>query len=154
MASFCTSVAALPAAPVASQHQLRAERLSTRCLVANFQSLDVGRKSLGCDSARAVGQPSRTSLRAVPETVEIRAEAKPEAGSRVKIAKPVKVYHIPKVPEFDLEGQEGVVKEILNEWKGKPISANHPVKVAFQLEISGQKAKFFAHFREDEVEVL
>ena len=154
MASICTSLAALPAAPVALQHQLTSEKLSTRCQIAGFQRLCAGRRPFGSDNVFTVGQISRTTLRAVPETVEVRAEAKPEAGNRVKISKSVKVYHIPKVPEFDLEGQEGVVKEILGEWKGKPISANHPVKVEFQIEISGQKAKFFAHFREDEVEVL
>jgi len=44
---------------------------------------------------------------------------------------------------FDLEGQEGEVLHLLNDWKGRPISPTLPVVVAF--------GRFRAHFREDEL---
>jgi hypothetical protein len=42
-----------------------------------------------------------------------------------------------------MEGQEGEVLNVLNDWKGRPISPTLPVVVAF--------GKFRAHFREDEL---
>ncbi len=44
---------------------------------------------------------------------------------------------------FDMEGQEGEVVQLLNDWKGRPISPTLPVLVAF--------GRFRAHFREDEL---
>jgi len=42
-----------------------------------------------------------------------------------------------------MEGQQGEVFNVLNDWKGRPISPNLPVVVAF--------GKYRAHFREDEL---
>jgi hypothetical protein len=42
-----------------------------------------------------------------------------------------------------MEGQQGEVLNVLNDWKGRPISPTLPVVVVF--------GKFRAHFREDEL---
>ncbi|MFO0040045.1 MAG: ferredoxin-thioredoxin reductase variable chain, partial [Synechococcaceae cyanobacterium] len=47
---------------------------------------------------------------------------------------------------FDMQGQEGQVDKVLNDWKGRPISPTLPVVVAF--------GRFRAHFRADELESL
>ncbi|CAA6655696.1 unnamed protein product [Spirodela intermedia] len=69
-----------------------------------------------------------------------------------------KVYHVPKVPEIELEGMEGVIKQYVGLWKGKSISANLPFKVEFVLPdgVEGRPGplKFVAHLREDEFEYL
>lgn len=82
-----------------------------------------------------------------------------KVGARVKVSVPMKVFHIPKVPEFELEGMEGVVKDYVAVWKGKSISATFPFKVEFLLKdgVEGRRPgplKFFAHLREDELEFL
>ena len=67
-------------------------------------------------------------------------------GDRVTVSSSVVVYHHPqhRGQAFDLKGQEGEIKEVLNEWQGRPISPTLPVIVAF--------GKFRAHFRGDELE--
>lgn len=57
----------------------------------------------------------------------------------------VVVYNHPqhRGQAFDLEGQQGEVVTVLNDWKGRPISPTLPVVVAF--------GKFRAHFRADEL---
>jgi hypothetical protein len=68
-----------------------------------------------------------------------------QAGDRVKVSSSVVVYTHPehRGTAFDLEGQEGDVVQVLTEWKGRPISPNLPVVVAF--------GRFRAHFRDDEL---
>jgi len=63
----------------------------------------------------------------------------------VKVCRSVVVYTHPehRGKAFDLEGQEGDVVQVLNDWKGRPISPNLPVVVAF--------GRFRAHFRDDEL---
>lgn len=76
-------------------------------------------------------------------------------GARVKVKVPLKVYHVPRVPELDLSGMEGVLKQYVGVWKGKKISANMPYKVAFVTEVEGRgPVKFFAHLKEDEFDYL
>ncbi|CAN1164970.1 Ferredoxin-thioredoxin reductase, variable chain [Linum perenne] len=77
-------------------------------------------------------------------------------GARVRVKVPLKVYHVPKVPEVDLTGKEGKVKQYVGVWKDKQISANLPYKVEFLLDIEGRDApvKLLAHLREDEFEYL
>lgn len=76
-------------------------------------------------------------------------------GARVRVKVPLKVYHIPRVPEVDLTGMEGVLKQYVVDFKGKKISANLPYKVEFNTEIEGRgRVKFFAHLKEDEFEYL
>ena len=45
---------------------------------------------------------------------------------------------------FDMEGQHGEVVQVLSDWKGRPISPNLPVIVAF--------GKYRAHFRPEELQ--
>ena len=63
----------------------------------------------------------------------------------MKVCRSVVVYTHPehRGKAFDLEGQEGDVVQVLNDWKGRPISPNLPVVVAF--------GRFRAHFRDDEL---
>ncbi|XP_010276155.1 PREDICTED: ferredoxin-thioredoxin reductase, variable chain-like [Nelumbo nucifera] len=76
-------------------------------------------------------------------------------GARVRVKVPLKVYHIPKVPEFDLTGMEGELKQYVGLWKGNRISANLPFKVEFVTKIEGRgTVKFFAHLKEDEFEYV
>ncbi|XWS63240.1 hypothetical protein CRYUN_Cryun06bG0078600 [Craigia yunnanensis] len=85
------------------------------------------------------------------------AEAEEEAkiGARVMVKVPLKMYHVPRVPEVDLTGLEGVIKQYVGLWKGKRISANLPYKVGFLKEIEGRgPVKFFSHLKEDELEFL
>jgi len=68
-----------------------------------------------------------------------------QAGDRVRVSRSVVVYTHPehRGEPFDLEGQEGEVKDVIHDWKGRPISPTLPVVVAF--------GRFRAHFREDEL---
>lgn len=76
-------------------------------------------------------------------------------GARVRVKVPLKVYHVPRVPEIDLTGLEGVMKQYVGLWKGKRISANLPYKVEFIKEIEGRgRVKFFTHLKKDEFEYL
>eukprot|EP00897_Mesotaenium_endlicherianum_P001400 jgi/Mesen1/1288/ME000013S00782 len=81
-------------------------------------------------------------------------ESSIEVGARIRVKESVKVYHIPKVKEFDLSGCEGEVKDVVTTFKGKPISSTLPYKVQFESEIEGNNVKFIAHLRADEVDVL
>jgi len=67
-------------------------------------------------------------------------------GERVRVSQSVVVFTHPehRGKPFDLQGQEGEVVSVLNEWKGRPISPTLPVVVAF--------GRFRAHFRSDELE--
>jgi len=72
-----------------------------------------------------------------------------KVGDRVRVCESVVVYHHPKHRNeaFDLNGQEGEIIGFANDWKGKTISANFPVKVKFE-------GKLRAHLRESELEVI
>ncbi len=70
-----------------------------------------------------------------------------KVGDRVRIKESVVVYHHPshRNQPFDIRGEEGEIVALVNEWEGKPISANFPVLVKFDK-------KFKAHLRENELE--
>jgi hypothetical protein len=72
-----------------------------------------------------------------------------KVGDRVRVKESVTVYHHPdhRNQPFDLQGQEGEVIGLANEWKGQPISANFPLLVKFDK-------RFRAHLRETELEVM
>jgi len=69
-----------------------------------------------------------------------------QPGDQVTVSESVVVYHHPqhRGVAFDLKGQQGEVLQVLNDWKGRPISPTLPVVVAF--------GKFRAHFRPDELQ--
>ncbi|KAG2334419.1 hypothetical protein Bca52824_005599 [Brassica carinata] len=82
-------------------------------------------------------------------------EAKEKIGARVRVTAPLKVYHVVRVPEVELMGMEGSIKDYVVLWRGKRISANLPFKVQFVKEIEGRgPVKFFAHLKEDEFELI
>ncbi|MBV9384973.1 MAG: ferredoxin-thioredoxin reductase variable chain [Chroococcidiopsidaceae cyanobacterium CP_BM_ER_R8_30] len=72
-----------------------------------------------------------------------------KVGDHVRVKESVIVYHHPehRNEPFDLKGSEGEVAAFVNEWRGKPISANLPIQVSFSK-------KFKAHLRENELEVI
>ena len=72
-----------------------------------------------------------------------------KVGDRVRVIADVIVYHHPKHKKepFPIKGMEGEVKAIVTEWRGRPVSANFPIKVKFEQ-------KFIAHFKENELELI
>jgi hypothetical protein len=70
-----------------------------------------------------------------------------QAGDQVTVSSSVVVYHHPqhRGSAFDLQGQQGEVLQVLQEWKGRPISPTLPVVVAF--------GRFRAHFRPEELQL-
>ncbi|KAM0050406.1 putative ferredoxin:thioredoxin reductase [Helianthus debilis subsp. tardiflorus] len=78
-------------------------------------------------------------------------------GARVRVTVPLKVYHVPKVSEVELNGKEGKVKENVAIWRGKSISANLPYKIEFFEKLEGRgdaPVKFVAHLKEDEFDCI
>lgn len=71
-----------------------------------------------------------------------------QTGDQVRVCQSVVVFTHPehRGQAFDLQGQTGEVFQILNDWKGRPISPTLPVVVAF--------GKYRAHFQSDELESL
>jgi Ferredoxin thioredoxin reductase variable alpha chain len=68
-----------------------------------------------------------------------------QPGDQVVVSESVVVFNHPqhRGEAFDLQGQQGEVVQVLNDWKGRPISPTLPVVVAF--------GRFRAHFRSDEL---
>ncbi len=68
-------------------------------------------------------------------------------GDRVRVVEPIIVYHHPdhRSQEFNLQGQEGEVVQIVKEYQGRPVSANFPYLVKFG-------AKFKVHLQAFELE--
>ena len=71
-----------------------------------------------------------------------------QTGDQGKVTQSVVVYHHPqhRGVACDLQGQQGEVVSVLDDWKGRVISPTLPVVVAF--------GKFRAHFRADELEAV
>ncbi|TVU03003.1 hypothetical protein EJB05_20610, partial [Eragrostis curvula] len=84
------------------------------------------------------------------------AAAASKIGRRVRVTAPLRVYHVLKAPNLDVQGMEGVVNQYVGVWKGKRITANTPYKVEFHLPVEGQPkpVRFFVHLREDEFEFV
>jgi hypothetical protein len=72
-----------------------------------------------------------------------------KVGDRVRVKESITVYHHPqhRKEPFDLKGMEGEITAIVQEWQGRPVSANLPIQVKFDK-------KFRSHFRENEVEII
>ncbi|MCS6814080.1 MAG: ferredoxin-thioredoxin reductase variable chain [Cyanobacteria bacterium] len=70
-------------------------------------------------------------------------------GDRVRVCKPITVYHHPscKGQPFNIEGMEGEVSAILDNWHGRPISANYKIQVTFPK-------KFRVHLHASELELI
>jgi hypothetical protein len=68
-----------------------------------------------------------------------------QPGASVTVCQSVVVYHHPqhRGEAFDLQGQQGEVVAVLDDWKGRVISPTLPVVVVF--------GKFRAHFRPEEL---
>ncbi|KAG6573782.1 hypothetical protein SDJN02_25609, partial [Cucurbita argyrosperma subsp. argyrosperma] len=106
--------------------------------------------SRGSSSATVVSAAA-TSL-SEEETGEAAAT---RIGAKVRVKVPLKVYHVAKLPEANLEGMEGVLKDYVRVWKGKHVSANLPYKVEFVVPVEGRPpVKFVAHLKEDEFEYV
>ena len=71
-----------------------------------------------------------------------------QAGDQVRVSSNVVVFTHPehRGAAYDLQGQHGEVVQVLEDWKGRPISPNLPVIVAF--------GRFRAHFRAEELSPL
>jgi hypothetical protein len=69
-------------------------------------------------------------------------------GDRVRVGEAVKVFTHPehRGQAFDMQGQEGEITMVLDDWKGRPISPTLPVIVAF--------GRYKAHFRADELQLV
>ncbi|XP_062219754.1 ferredoxin-thioredoxin reductase, variable chain [Phragmites australis] len=115
--------------------------------------------------ARRLGPPRRArlliqvTLASEVSSDDVAAEeaaAAPKIGRRVRVTAPLRVYHVVKAPDLDIQGMEGVVKQYVGVWKGKRITANLPFKVEFHLTVEGQPkpVRFFVHLREDEFEFV
>ncbi len=72
-----------------------------------------------------------------------------KVGDRVRVNSSVVVYIHPehRGQPFDIKDQEGEVIGIVNEWKGRPVSANLPILVKFTT-------KFKVHLKEEELEII
>jgi len=72
-----------------------------------------------------------------------------DVGSRVRVRKPVIVYHHPEYRSqpFNIEGLEGTVTAVILDWNGRPVSANFPFQVQFDK-------RFRAHLHGEEIELL
>ncbi|KAI3498159.1 hypothetical protein L1887_33928 [Cichorium endivia] len=107
-------------------------------------------KSAASDSTAIIDNPTSASTSEEEETPA-------KIGARVRVKVPLKVYHVPKVKEVELNGKEGKIKEYVAVWKGKQISANFPYKIEFLEKLEGRgdtPVKFFAHLREDEFDYI
>lgn len=72
-----------------------------------------------------------------------------KVGDRVRVKESVVVYHHPehRNQPFDVKGLEGEIAAIIENWKGRPVSANLPFEVKFDK-------KFKAHFQKGELELI
>jgi hypothetical protein len=105
---------------------------------------------------RARIQVALTSEVSSDDVAAEEAAAAPKIGRRVRVTAPLRVYHVVKAPNLDVQGMEGVVKQYVCVWKGKRITANFPFKVEFTVSVEGQPkpVRFFVHLREDEFEFV
>ncbi|KAF5747440.1 Ferredoxin-thioredoxin reductase variable chain [Tripterygium wilfordii] len=124
-----------------------ARRRSTSRIISRQVALNSSNSTVDHDISPSSSPP--------PQPEEDEEASRARIGARVRVNGPLKVYHVPKVPEMDLTGMEGNLKQYVGLWKGKRISANLPYKVEFFTEIEGRgRVKFFAHLKEDEFDYI
>ncbi|XP_078427407.1 ferredoxin-thioredoxin reductase, variable chain-like [Wolffia australiana] len=108
--------------------------------------------------ARVCCEAASTSTADLSSDVAAAAAEIAKVGARVRVKASVKVFHVQKAPDLELQGLEGVIKQYVGLFKGQSISANLPFKVEFNFPdgIDGRPGpiKFLAHLREDELEFL
>lgn len=69
-----------------------------------------------------------------------------KAGSRVRVAKSIVVYHVPKQKDgVDIKGMEGSVVSNVRFMDGIELSPNYPWKVQFEQPSDKKPVKFFVH---------
>ncbi|EHA8586197.1 ferredoxin-thioredoxin reductase, variable chain [Cocos nucifera] len=126
--------------------------VSARPAILAARSPALNRMRISCQVAISTDVSSSLS----PSVAEEEAEALAKVGRRVRVKVPLRVHHVLKAPELDLNGMEGEIKQYVGLWKGKRISANLPFKVEFHVAVDGQPkpVKFFAHLKDDEFEYL
>lgn len=113
------------------------------------------RRTISCQVAMRSDSSTSSSSAPVEQAQEDAAAEVGKIGARVRVKVPLKVFHIPRAPELDITGMEGVLRQYVGVWKGKRISANLPFKIEFVAEIEGRgPVKFFAHLKEDEFEYV
>ncbi|KAG8391223.1 hypothetical protein BUALT_Bualt01G0165400 [Buddleja alternifolia] len=120
-----------------------------------LNSISIADNSVSCNSATITNSLTLDHDSVNDEELK-KAESK--FGSRVRVTVPLKVYHVPKLPELELTGKTGVLKQYVGVHKGKRISANLPYKVEFVVDEvlgrDGKPVKFTAHLKDDEFEFL
>ncbi|KAI3982773.1 hypothetical protein MKX01_010256 [Papaver californicum] len=147
MTSTTSSFSCIPIKTYPHQNQ-RGFLISRRNSLVVF---DTRRKQriISCEVAL---KPDSASVSSSKSEGELMQE---KVGARVRVKVPLTVYHVPKVPEVDITGLEGNIKQCVGLWKGKNISASLPFKVEFFKEIEGRgNVKIVAHLKEDEFEYL
>jgi Ferredoxin thioredoxin reductase variable alpha chain len=72
-----------------------------------------------------------------------------QVGDQIRVKESVIVYHHPehRNQPFDIKGLEGEIVGVLQEWQGRPVSANYPFIIQFA-------PKFRTHLNDFEIEVL
>jgi hypothetical protein len=72
-----------------------------------------------------------------------------QVGDQIRVKESVIVYHHPehRSKPFDIKGLEGEVVGVLQEWQGRPVSANYP----FIVQLG---PKFRTHLNDFEIEVV
>ncbi|KAM0920256.1 hypothetical protein ACQ4PT_007630 [Festuca glaucescens] len=105
---------------------------------------------------RACRSPSPATSPRPPTWPRRRPSTRPRSAGACAFTAPLRVYHVVKVPDLDIQGLEGVIKQYVGVWKGKRITANFPFKVEFQVAVETQPkpVKLFVHLREDEFEYI
>jgi Ferredoxin thioredoxin reductase variable alpha chain len=112
-------------------------------------------------SAPSITSPLTTQRRlschvSIKDDPSLSSSSDENIGRKIRVKVPLKVYHVARSPELDLNGMIGLVKHYVGNWKGKRITPNLPFKVEFLLPVEGQDkpVRFFAHLREGEFDLL
>ncbi|CAN6238768.1 unnamed protein product [Urochloa humidicola] len=148
---MATAAASVASASTSTSSVLLLRRLPSPPPAAFARRLGAPRRR-----ARLLLQVALTSEVSSDDVAAEEAAAAPKIGRRVRVTAPLRVHHIVKAPDLDVQGMEGVVKQYVGVWKGKRITANLPFKVEFQIDVEGQPkpVRFFVHLREDEFEFV
>ncbi|CAN6273618.1 unnamed protein product [Urochloa humidicola] len=151
---MATAAASVASASTSTSSVLLLRRLPSPAPSAFARRL--GAPSPARRRARLLLQVALTSEVSSDDVAAEEAAAAPKIGKRVRVTAPLRVHHIVKAPDLDIQGMEGVVKQYVGVWKGKRITANLPFKIEFQIDVEGQPkpVRFFVHLREDEFEFV